>query len=126
MELAVWRFVFYSPPFKGVKGKHPVGVVCSSDHLEQHHIIKVPNNSAALLPSGEAMSTRTNSMYGDSMEQVEFVEQVMDDAMEVHVDMALVKTEDSVRSRKSCNTLDNAEKRRLHSLQPLYIQKIYG
>uniref|UniRef100_A0A8R7TPC0 Uncharacterized protein n=1 Tax=Triticum urartu TaxID=4572 RepID=A0A8R7TPC0_TRIUA len=58
MELAVWRFVFYSPPFKGVKGKHPVGVVCSSDHLQQHHIIKVPNSSAALLPSGEAMYPR--------------------------------------------------------------------
>ncbi|XP_044459512.1 uncharacterized protein [Triticum aestivum] len=90
MELAVWRFVFYSPPFKGVKGKHPVGVVCSSDHLEQHHIIKVPNNSAALLPSGEAMSTRTNSMYGDSMEQVEFVEQVMDDAMEDSKDIWMI------------------------------------
>ena len=31
----------------------------------------------------------------------------------VHVDMALVKTEDLVRSRKNCNTLGNAEKTKL-------------
>jgi len=31
----------------------------------------------------------------------------------VHVDMALVKTEDLVRSRKNCNTLGNAEKTKI-------------
>ena len=30
--------------------KHPVGVVCSSGRLQQHHIIKVPNSSVGLLP----------------------------------------------------------------------------
>ena len=35
--------------------------------------------------------------------------------------MALVKTEDLVRSRKTCNILGNAEKQRLHCPQPLYV-----
>ncbi|XP_044433811.1 uncharacterized protein [Triticum aestivum] len=38
----------------------------------------------------------------------------------LHVDMALVKTEDLVRSRKTCNILGNAEKQRLHCPQPLF------
>ncbi|KAI5007337.1 hypothetical protein ZWY2020_050782 [Hordeum vulgare] len=43
----------------------------------------------------------------------------------VHVDMALVKTENLVRSRKDCNTLGNAEKTKI-AWPSTFIQKING
>ena len=64
------------------------------------------------------------------MEQVEFVEQVMDDAMEDefragHVDKALVKTKDLVGSHKNCTTPSNTEKTKM-AWPSTFIQKIYG